>query len=183
MAHLWTEDADGAWAVLPLTSEPLDLARVPATVGSLRPRRRPAPRGGVVLRSVTLAGTGSVTWVLIAGGGAGVRVNGMSTPSGIRVLSDRDEIRIDGVGSVFFSTERLASVEPYPGGDREIHCPRCRQAVDPGAAAVRCPGCGVWHHQSPELPCWSYASTCALCPQATALDAGFRWTPEQDHVS
>ena len=45
-------------------------------------------------------------------------------------------------------------------------------------SAVRCPQCGIWYHQHDQLPCWTYAPACGFCPQSTALDAGFAWTPE-----
>ena len=45
-----------------------------------------------------------------------------------------------------------------------------------GTPAVQCPACGRWFHQSAELPCWTYSDHC-LCPQPTALDCGYQWTP------
>jgi len=53
---------------------------------------------------------------------------------------------------------------------------RAHQALKP-IHYVRCPQCGVWHHQSDELPCWVYSSSCSLCDHPTALDAGYRWIP------
>jgi hypothetical protein len=117
-------------------------------------------------------------WHLLADEASGVTVNGYRLSGGLRTLLDKDEIRVPGAGTVFFSTERLATVEPLPDTARDVCCPRCRQAVSPAASAVRCPSCGVWHHQSPELSCWTYAPGCAMCGQLTALDAGYQWTPE-----
>jgi hypothetical protein len=79
---------------------------------------------------------------------------------------------------VFYSTERLALVEEFPGANAPAYCPRCKQAIASGHPAVKCPGCGVYYHQSNELPCWTYTDVCALCPQSTALDAGYQWSPE-----
>jgi len=80
---------------------------------------------------------------------------------------------------MFFSTELLAGVTPYPGSERPILCARCKAEIATASPAVRCPRCGAWHHQSDELPCWTYAERCSVCDQPTALDAGFAWTPEE----
>jgi hypothetical protein len=70
-------------------------------------------------------------------------------------------------------------VSPMPETPRGMMCPRCRQRIEKETLAVRCPQCGLWHHQSEELPCWTYSSTCAMCPQPSALDAGYQWTPTE----
>ena len=44
---------------------------------------------------------------------------------------------------------------------------------------VSCPNCGVRHHQSAELRCWTYAPGCAVCGWPTTLDARFRWVPDE----
>jgi len=113
-------------------------------------------------------------WVVI--GSPAVHVNGAPLDTGIRVLRDRDELRLDG-HRTFFSTETLAMVVPFPG-ERPTLCPRCKLQIIPGSPAVRCPRCGIWHHQSAEFPCWLYSSTCTNCDQPTAIDADFRWSPE-----
>ena len=157
MAHLWTSDPVGAegWALMPLD------ANTTVLDGSMTLLRRITPEGDI--------------WVLIAPLSA--RVNGAPLDAGIRVLRDRDELRVDGHRR-FFSTETLATVASFPGGDRAVFCPRCKLQIAPESAAVRCPRCGVWHHQSEELPCWTYAERCTLCDQSSRLDAGFGWTPE-----
>jgi hypothetical protein len=81
-------------------------------------------------------------------------------------------------GRVFFSLERLARVVPFDGVDKS-HCPRCQTVIERGTPAVRCPQCGVWHHESDEFRCWTYSPTCALCDQPTELEGSFRWTPEE----
>ena len=85
----------------------------------------------------------------------------------MRVLRDRDEILLPGIPRndgeqadvadaepqrLFFSTERLAVVEPFPGGAKAVFCSRCKQVIDSGHRAVRCPSgrCGLWHHESAE---------------------------------
>lgn len=166
MAQLWIEEAN-AWAVVPLSGTRVALAGLPGARPDL-----PA----VLIR----AGTDErADWHLLATPSSRIAVNGLPLLDGMRTLSDKDEIRIPAAGALFFSTERLAQVEPLPVAGHEVSCPRCRQPIAPESPAVRCPGCEVWHHGSAELPCWSYAATCALCQQPTAADAGFKWTPEE----
>ena len=161
MAHLWIQQA-AEWFVIPIEEE-LRLAALP----------------GSAVRGAMVRSTGSrQDWHLLADEASGVAVNGYGLSGGMRTLQDRDEIRVPGTGSLFFSTERLAAIESLPETARDVCCPRCRQTVSPGTPAVRCPGCGVWHHASTELACWTYAPGCAMCGQLTAMDAGYQWTPE-----
>jgi hypothetical protein len=135
--------------------------------------------GEGALAAVVRAGAGdSPVWVLLAAGDGDVRVNGFAPVAGVRVLQDRDEIRFAHSNAFFFSTETLARVDEFPGAERVIFCGRCRQAMEKGQMAVRCSRCGIWHHQTDKLPCWTYAPNCALCSQSTPLDEGFVWTPE-----
>jgi hypothetical protein len=172
MAHIWVF-VGSEWAVLPLNG----------MLFSLRQRRSLAQQSGESTawrEEVLLIPTARRTelWVLLAGVKADVRINGIRLSLGIRCLRDRDEIRVGGTDLYYFSTESLAVAEPFPGSPPNTFCPRCRQAIAPGDAAVKCPACGVWHHKSEDLPCWTYSETCALCSQVTAMDAGYRWTPE-----
>jgi len=171
MAHLWMQDGEGAWGVLDLAGDQLDLGKLAARAGE-------APEPSAPAGHLLEIAAAPAEWAVLAAPHDEVWVNGLPLQVGIHVLADRDEIRIGGSGSVFFSTERLAHCEPLPASDRALFCPRCRQPIEPGSPAVRCPQCALWHHQSTELPCWTYSPTCALCPQPTELDAGFRWTPE-----
>jgi hypothetical protein len=114
----------------------------------------------------------------VAPSGTPLMVNGLPLRAGLRTLQDRDELRVPGLGPLYFSTERIARIEPLPTEPDALSCPRCRDRIAAGSPAVRCPGCGLWHHQTEDRPCWTYAETCALCPQPTAADAGYRWTPE-----
>jgi hypothetical protein len=175
MAHLWRRETnEDRWAVIPLESDGIALS-------PLRRRLTPARRGeklidAVVLLPVTEArGDG---WVLITATGAEVGINGLPLMSGIRVLSDRDEISIGGRGSYFFSTETLATIEPFASAERRLFCPRCKDELAPGDASVKCPQCRLIHHQSDDRPCWIYAETCAGCSQRSDLQSGYRWTPE-----
>lgn len=130
------------------------------------------------------------TWLFLAPPSAAAFVNGRRLSLGIRVLRDRDEILLPNSlpsdppdtepQRIFFSTERLAIVEPFPGGKKPVFCSRCKQIIEEGQLSVRCPSgrCGIWHHETVDQPCWTYSDKCSNCDQATALDAGYRWTPE-----
>ena len=111
-----------------------------------------------------------------------MRVNGALQTVGIRTRRDRDEIRVDSVGSapLFFSTEVLATKADYPA-DASATCPHCKLPLEAGQQAVRCPLCGVWHHEMPdeELDCWTHVPECAICRHTTDLTQGFQWTPEE----
>ncbi len=99
-------------------------------------------------------------WVLVCRGGREVRVNGMPVVLGMRVLQDRDEVVVRGQ-QYYFSRERLPVVEVFPGVGRAVFCPRCKQEIRAGVLAVRCPACGLWHHETSELNCWPYAPRCS----------------------
>ena len=103
-------------------------------------------------------------------------VTGASLEAGVRALRHRDELRL-GPARAWFSTERLAGIETWVG-DETPGCPRCATPVEPGHSFVRCPACEVVHHQMDDRDCWTHADRCALCSQPSALDAGFRFRPE-----
>jgi len=124
---------------------------------------------------VQLRGVGH-SWLLLAARAARVRVNGELLGLGCRVLRDRDEV-VFGKSRSYFSTEKLACVEAFPGAAEKVFCVRCKQPIESGSPAVQCPGCQRWYHESIDLPCWTYGEVCGLCPHPTALDAGFRWEP------
>ena len=176
MPHLWLKNVSDEWAVLPLEADAFALTTNPP---------RPVPNGRVLDESVSQVVLlcdrrgAEASWVLISGREREVRLNGVPLMLGVRVVADRDEIFVAGVGKLYFSTESLARAASFPGAEQTLYCPRCKQAVEQETQAVRCPQCRVWYHHSEDLPCWSYTETCALCPQPTALDAGYRWTPEE----
>ena len=176
MAHLWVTTEAQQWAVLPLEDDALTLTTSPPQPVS-HPLAEDEALSNVLL--VRTRGAEGVTWVLIAGAGSGVSVNGLPLATGLRIVSDRDEIRISGVSNLYFSTESLARVEEFSGSGQTLVCPRCKQEIEKGSMAVRCPSCGVWHHQTEELNCWTYSEVCALCTYATDINAGFRWTPKE----
>ncbi len=172
MAHLWVrEETAGPWAVLPLEADIIDLRQNPP---------RPVAAGEVAGDSaVALIRRGPASWAVMAAPDAEVAVNGWPLATGLHAARDRDELRVGGAGPVYFSTETLAIVAPFPGAERPIYCPRCKQEIRPGTSAVKCPQCGAWHHQTEDLPCWTYGPHCALCDRKTDLSTGFQWTPEE----
>jgi hypothetical protein len=183
MANIWNNEANGEWQVVPLP-ERASLTRAGQLVALAR--HSPATETGersVLVQQVS-AGHGA-GWALVADGDD-VSVNGSPLYLGIRLLQDRDEVlvrdtRTNTVRQYFFSTEELAHVETFRAASKAV-CPRCKDALTPGQPGVRCPLCRVWHHQDggAQRPCWTYGERCAACDkQLTALDAGFRWTPEE----
>jgi hypothetical protein len=120
-------------------------------------------------------------WLLAAPSHEAVAVNGEPVRAGLVALRDRDEIRLADGERLFFSTQDGATVEPFAGSSTDLRCPRCRRSFEVGSMIVRCPGpgCGVIHHQTDDLPCWTYTEWCAVCPQSTELGEEHRWTPEE----
>jgi hypothetical protein len=174
MAHFWSMDDSGRWLATQITRElalndSLDV--IEASVVCALPAEQ------ALLRRLAHP---PETWAVLCPPHSALRVNGELVPLGLTVLSDRDEISLPGQPVRFFSTETVAQVEPFPHDTASGCCPRCKLPIGAGSPAVRCPSCGLWHHSSAEdeMPCWGYAPTCAGCSQPTALDAGFRWTPE-----
>ena len=184
MPHLWIQDEDADWAVQPLNGEAVALGP-----GGARTARRSSP---TALPASSAKGAGDTTallmpastrdgavWVMVTPPGVEARVNGIPLTSGLRVLADRDEIRVATGVAVFFSMEQLAAVVPFPGvGEgRSARCPRCQQDIEKSAPSVCCPQCRLSYHQSGPRLCWTYREVCAMCDQATDLGVWFRWSP------
>ena len=172
MAHvwIWSEEAWQARVIQPGEAE-LVVPLLTATGEGTRPLL-PAPR---IKRFV--GPDGKEEWLLIAPPRR-LRLNGILDALGFRLLEHKDEIRLPGEPSVFFSTERLPRVEKFPGAAHPVVCGRCRDTLAPNVEAVACPnpGCKTWHHRQ----CWEYTTSCSHCAQLTRLDAGFAWVPEQE---
>ena len=174
MAHFWVQksssgsvapgDRDTTWDVLPLDAEEALLLPPSGTAAAL------------LLRSRSTEGD---LWLLFGITPGDVVLNGQPLRSGIRVLADRDEIHLHGAGRMFFSTERLAVAQPCTSKNPDLRCPRCRRPIKPESSAVACPNCAIWYHQTETLPCWTHASTCALCQHPSDLNGKYRWTPEE----
>lgn len=102
-----------------------------------------------------------------------VTVNGLPVPA-LRMLDDRDAILVAGASAVFTAADRAAAV-PLPAEAAGVVCPRCRSAIRAGERSVSCPACRAWHHETNEMPCWSYDAACGACGEPTADPA---WRPE-----
>ena len=139
----------------------------------------PLPDGGEAPpgASLLVRAEGDGQWALFMRDGERLLHNGQRVTAGIRVLAHRDALALEGRDAVYFSTEEAPRIEPFAGGET-ASCPRCRSELLRGQPTVKCPRCGVFHHEMPDRNCWTYAPTCALCAQPTALDAGLQWTPE-----
>jgi len=190
MPYLWFEQAKGAgadgWAVLPLEK---DCSLVRRGIGTaLIPMPLAGGDGGhdaaVTARVLRVTiGAAREAWALTGAPGSFL-VNGVAIHTGVRVLQDRDEVRLGRSLAAYFSAESRACIEAYPRDD-EPTCPRCRLHIVRGETAVRCPNsdCRVWHHQgagdgqSGSRHCWTYHTRCAVCSQPTDLDGSFAWTP------
>src|SRR5438270_8535343 len=113
MAFLWIQQArEGAdeWGVLPL-AHPVVLTGDRST-----PVRRASglmeESGAAVLAPRDNAGD---AWALVCAPGA-CRVNGEPVKLAIRCLADKDEILLPGGVRFYFTTERVARVEPFREG-------------------------------------------------------------------
>lgn len=174
MANLWNKLNDDPWTPVELRSAAVLRDGAVQFVDNARAQRD-------ALLIYPHAGENRVaSWALLAQAEARVRINDTSLETGIRVLADRDAIRIAEMHPVYYSTESLAAVETY-ADEEPVYCARCRTLINKGDAAVRCNKCGVWHHEDPASGrnCWTYSSKCTSCDQSTDLDAaGYSWTPE-----
>ncbi len=176
MANLWHISNDDTWAPAELSSAAV-LSR--DSIEFVDQIDLNAHHGEVLLYAHEIDSR-QATWLLLAPARSQVRVNDTLLESGIRALVDRDAIRVPGVATMYYSTERLARVEPFVGPE-QVFCARCRLAISAGDPSVTCPRCGVvQHEQGPEgRNCFTYAETCSLCDQPTDLEsAGYQWTPE-----
>jgi hypothetical protein len=91
-------------------------------------------------------------FVLIAPDGP-VWVSGQQAFPGVRVLADKDELRLRDGQRLHFSTEHLPEVTPIPGAGHEMYYRRCLKLIEKRTSAVACPACGVCYHQPEDLPC------------------------------
>jgi hypothetical protein len=180
MAHLWLKSnaAPAGWQAHLIEEEVILAPPLLPPEGDGIPAA-PPPR---LKRFKNSAGADE--WLLITPPGV-VRVNGVLDRVGLRLLQDKDEVHIRGFHPLYFSTERLPQVETFPGAEHPVHCPRCREVVEPGSAAVCCPGpaCRTWYHQRSDRECWTYSDKCSLCGQPTALNVGYRWVPAPEEAA
>jgi hypothetical protein len=121
---------------------------------------------------------GKQRWAMIVfdKGNRVLHLNGM-TPFSLHVLQDRDELSAAGQ-KLYFSSEQVVQIEKFElaKGQQPLNCPRCKDVIEAGTPAVKCPACGLWFHESEELglTCWSYDAKC-LCGHSTKGGEG--WKP------
>lgn len=178
MAHLWIHidrDDHKGWAIAPLDHTGEFILSKDNEAPVKVKEQGESPGLPQINRSEI---DGRDAWVLLTPPDSDVSINGLRMLAGERVLKNMDEILLRGMGRIYFSTEKLATVEPFPGGGKML-CGRCRQEIKEKTPGVKCPGCGIWHHQSnDDLPCWTYSSRCSNCDYQTEIGSGYRWTPE-----
>ena len=184
MALLWIRDQE-IWSILLLDNEDLyhftsDPSR-PLQGGS----SQKLDDGSVVLLSSRSnkneCGYFEERWIILANPSRkNIRVNGDPLSlQGIHVLQDRDEILLPGLGRLYFSSESLPAVQPFPEAKRQMLCPRCRRGISHQSQAVKCPRCGSWYHQEKDFLCFTYSVECAVCKRSTELGGSYSWTPEE----
>ena len=189
MAHLLLKQLDtaadthGEWLRVPLDADEVALAVID---GGLRLVDAQSDEAAAVLfrsRPTSPAGDAderddscAPDWVLLTR--ADVALNGRSVLSRVALLRDRDELRISGETAFISFEQRPAVIEC--DDDDEPTCARCRTSIVRGQQMVVCPSCGLQHHEDADgqLPCWTFAEQCALCPQPTPLDGDFTFHPE-----
>lgn len=181
MGYLWIQDPDG-FIALSLTETVYSIGARMDRAGPLSLSIGTTPHHSALLVQASTAESANA-WTIISRPDE-IEINGLPLAPGIRVLRDRDAIRFDCGHLAFFSAETAAQIEPFPGTE-PVSCVRCYSPIVPGKDAVRCPTCGVWHHQisGPEngrdWECWTRNATCAQCrKQPTDFEAGPAWTPE-----
>ena len=177
MANLWHNNNGEGWLNTEIQRAAIlaETAIVNLSHAQLKPGC-----GEVILYSCRRSSNSpTAPWVIVAPRGAQLRINNVPLTTGIRVLANRDAIRLGDSPSMFFSTEHLAHIEGFPLAD-SVFCGRCKLEIQTHDLAVCCPLCGIWHHEQAdhERLCWSYSETCTVCDQPTAASATYRWTPE-----
>jgi hypothetical protein len=174
MAHIWFRNDEDIWSAMTLDRHAVDISVHPPQAMA-EGFQMGEDSLVVVIRS---AAGDSPVWVLLAGAKSDVRINGFAPVARVHVLQDRDEIRVQSLDPIFFSTETLARTGEFTATERAVFCGRCRQPIQNGEMAVNCPKCGIWYHQTEQLLCFTYSPQCNFCDQSTSLDAGFNWIPE-----
>src|SRR5438552_1751293 len=128
MAAIWTpkiKDNRRCWAALPLAGSAYRFTDAEPFV---RRAETPAARAEseVLVRVINET---QENWFLAVPRAARLWVNGRRPLLGAHALEERDEIRLANGLRLFFSTERLPQVVPFPGAAHEIICARCRTEI------------------------------------------------------
>ena len=143
MAHFWIKNSDETWAVVALEATRYALR---ADLEYAVSASQQGGHDGVEALTLPLRGGDDGAFALLGRDTQGtVAVNGAPLHTGMRVLRDRDEIRLHDGRRLFFSTECLTQIAPYPKDESAALCPRCKMEIRPGQRAVRCPNsqCGI----------------------------------------
>src|SRR5262249_42097750 len=121
MAQAWTKDHETGAGWLPAVLRDHCYA-IASSVNA--PLLAISAGAGPAHSPVLQSGHGE-SWLLFAPPGTSAYVNGQRLPLGMRVLRDRDEILVPVAANsanelgepqrMFFSTERLAIIQPFPG--------------------------------------------------------------------
>lgn len=177
MAHLWLNQSQDEWTVAPLEKNAYAIRTSADTALKVKPLRSKTARKKEDILLVR-SQKHQARWAIIAKHPQRIHVNGRPLTNSLRVLRDRDELRISSNVQCFFSTECLPEITTYKGD--AVYCARCKQSVEEGDQCVICPVCATVHHQSKEkdLECWTYSELCSMCDQITASTGTFRWNPE-----
>ena len=176
MSSVFIAQADGSWSPSRLRAPAYLLPADPPQ--PVDPQEIQEANSAVLVRDPE-PGPDADRWSLLAPLSLCPWVNEVPLHGGLRRLRHRDAIRLGARTPLYFSIESPAEIETYAGTGASVYCPRCTAAVEPGQPVVRCPGCGLFHHQLEARPCWLYAPHCGGCDYPTVLDGGYRWTPEE----
>ncbi len=187
MSHFFlsrnTADFSGM-AIIPLASHAeFELTGDPVAPVKLS-RHFLAQSGIMLLRESSAAGEDILVLIIHPAANHKLRINGDPVFAGIRILRDRDEILISHAHGdsqrLYFSSEHKATIERFDGSDHDVPCMRCHQGISPGSLVVRCPSCGALHHETADVPCYSYSENCAngVCSHSTNMDGEFSWSPD-----
>jgi Prokaryotic RING finger family 1 len=174
MAHIWTMEREtGEWAVHSLAgAEAFRLCdRGVEPVGTAE-----APAGPLLQRYRTALHTHD-QWALLLEPGTRIHANGEAVETGIRVLRNRDMVKLGNGLELVFSTEDLPAVVAVPSERIGTRCARCTRPFGADDRVVVCPRCATSHHAMEALPCWNALPGCAACGASTSGDE-YAWTPE-----
>ena len=175
---LWGKSEEGTWLATPLPGDAFELRGSPVrAVAAAAPPTQP----GIAAEIRSCSVSGREVWVLLAPRRQEIWVNGRRVIQ-MHILRDRDSIWFPGPRTtLYWSTEQLVRIVPYPADLESVSCVRCKLPVEANQLAVQCSSCSLWQHQDAawELECWTYGPLCGGCDtQPTDLGAGFRWRPE-----
>lgn len=178
MAQLWFKPISSELTMLPLSGQPVRLSVFPPRTAESD--STDTSTGEVFLENHSDPGSNEDRWLLFSDESSAVWVNGAPQTLGIYHLADGQEVLVKGAGVVVLTTEKTPQITTLPGSETDVICPRCKTEIDPGSEAVKCPSCGIWHHERDDLPCWTYehSTQCAMCEQATDLEGGLQRIPE-----